>query len=1310
MSGGRWILFEDIQNAPLELLASIKPLLEDRVLFVAGRGERIPAAPGFHLFATQTIHNNQRQSSIHSGLFASLFTRVAVSALPTVDAHAILQARFGAKIGFCIPAILETFLVLQAASIGPDLGRTFSLREAIKWCSRVAYACRGEVLPTDAAAIADMSSGIREAIFREAVDCFCSGWAKERSIDAAVLVIANVWSMQPERARYILATEKPPRCSTTPLYFGVGRFQLDVKKDKAQKDIAAFRMASGKTDHYTETTYALRVLVKIAGCIRMGEPCLLVGETGTGKTSTVQYIAQAVKRNLVVINLNQQTDAADLLGGFKPVDFKNLAAPVVDKFERAFCKTFSRTANATFLGKLRQAYHAAEWRTLIQMLNDAVQRAETKDDTAAAAQENNADDSEGRSQSHGQRAKRNCSKRRAQWKHLTVEIVKLDRQITGKKSFAFAFIEGALVKALQNGDWVLLDEINLAPTETLERLSGLLDGEQGSICLTERGDTKTVKRHPNFRLFGCMNPATDAGKKDLPPGLRTRFTEIAVKEMDQEDDLRQVVADALQKCPAALSGPRGGAVARVVSFYCAVRIAATKGDLLDGANARPAYTLRTLMRAMQYAVGMVADYGLDRAIYDGICMSFLTQLQRPCHAAFEEIVRKYLLPGIKLESLRASRLGEADDEIAPTRLFISFATVEVAKAKESNSDRAKTVARERKQKQDGFWIERGDKQLQDPTWYVVVPTVRANLLSLSRAVLSCHPVLLQGPTSTGKTSMIEYLALRTGHRFMRINNHDHTEISEYIGGYSRDHEGQMVFQEGVLVSALRNGWWLVLDELNLAPSEVLEALNRLLDHNRELFIPETQEIVTPHPNFRLFATQNPAGSYGGRKVLSRAFRNRFLELHIDEMSRDELETILQMRSGMPPTFAKQMIRVMRELQQVRQGSRMFSGKGGYVTARDLFRWAERKPGDRTELARHGYMLLAERARKEEERQFVQRVIEKNLKAEVGPQQLYECKDNRDYVAWTNRMQEATEAASRRQASMDTSEQDEELGAGDDPAAAAEAAQLKLMNGIVWTQAMRRVFTLISHCIANKEPVLLVGGTGIGKTTICQLFEFLLKRRMHIINCHQHTDTADFIGGFRPVRDREKMDGQLLQELQTLFDHGVPTTGGADSLDSLIEAFDQHLAAHPEQGEDDNVSKIQKLRAMRQGLFAWADGSLVTAMRAGHLFLIDEISLADDAVLERLNSVLEPGRLLALAEKSGDGVEELVGHEDFRILATMNPGGDFGKKELSPALRNRFTEIWVPDELVTSDLQVSRRGLQLPYSYSPCGVVPDAAVS
>jgi midasin (ATPase involved in ribosome maturation) len=52
---------------------------------------------------------------------------------------------------------------------------------------------------------------------------------------------------------------------------------------------------------------------------------------------------------------------------------------------------------------------------------------------------------------------------------------------------------------------------------------------------------------------------------------------------------------------------------------------------------------------------------------------------------------------------------------------------------------------------------------------------------------------------------------------------------------------------------------------------------------RELFIPETQEVVRPHEQFMLFATQNPPGLYGGRKSLSLAFRNRFLELHVDDI-------------------------------------------------------------------------------------------------------------------------------------------------------------------------------------------------------------------------------------------------------------------------------------------------------------------------------------------------------------------------------------------------------------------------------------------
>ena len=56
-------------------------------------------------------------------------------------------------------------------------------------------------------------------------------------------------------------------------------------------------------------------------------------------------------------------------------------------------------------------------------------------------------------------------------------------------------------------------------------------------------------------------------------------------------------------------------------------------------------------------------------------------------------------------------------------------------------------------------------------------------------------------------------------------------------------------------------------------------------------------------------------------------------------------------------------------------------------------------------------------------------------------------------------------------------------------------------------------------------------------------------------------------------------------------------------------------------------ELQMLYAEWKALFVWQDGPLVEAMRKGDLFLVDEISLADDSVLERLNSILEPKRLL-----------------------------------------------------------------------------------
>jgi len=72
-----------------------------------------------------------------------------------------------------------------------------------------------------------------------------------------------------------------------------------------------------------------------------------------------------------------------------------------------------------------------------------------------------------------------------------------------------------LIKSMQNGDWVLLDEINLASESILNKLATIIQGNH--VMLNERADVIEMNIHPEFRVFMCMNPPySSAGKKQLP--------------------------------------------------------------------------------------------------------------------------------------------------------------------------------------------------------------------------------------------------------------------------------------------------------------------------------------------------------------------------------------------------------------------------------------------------------------------------------------------------------------------------------------------------------------------------------------------------------------------------------------------------------------------------------------------------------------------------------------------------------------------------------------------------------------------------
>lgn len=62
--------------------------------------------------------------------------------------------------------------------------------------------------------------------------------------------------------------------------------------------------------------------------------------------------------------------------------------------------------------------------------------------------------------------------------------------------------------------------------------------------------------------------------------------------------------------------------------------------------------------------------------------------------------------------------------------------------------------------------------------------------------------------------------------------------------------GEFAWRDGPFLQALKNGDWIVLDELNLASQSVLEGLNACLDHRGEIFIPELGKTFHVKPGMK----------------------------------------------------------------------------------------------------------------------------------------------------------------------------------------------------------------------------------------------------------------------------------------------------------------------------------------------------------------------------------------------------------------------------------------------------------------------------
>lgn len=141
------------------------------------------------------------------------------------------------------------------------------------------------------------------------------------------------------------------------------------------------------------------------------------------------------------------------------------------------------------------------------------------------------------------------------------------------------------------------------------------------------------------------------------------------------------------------------------------------------------------------------------------------------------------------------------------------------------------------------------------------------------------PILLVGPTGSGKTFPVRQLCAKMKRECIQVNVTRRSNEDNLMGSF-RLVDGNTIFEKGPVVIAMERGSVLLLDELDLADPEEVMCLQSVMEGNG-FYIKAINEQIIPKPGFTVIATANTkglgddSGTYVGTNILNEAFLERF---------------------------------------------------------------------------------------------------------------------------------------------------------------------------------------------------------------------------------------------------------------------------------------------------------------------------------------------------------------------------------------------------------------------------------------------------